>query len=316
MSDVVPAGFPVLNAWLERAVPEHPLLVNRIDDDLLAPLEEILTDLETTRPMRLTDKRKAFRTLKSLDGLIEQRAELLVGSLLAKASIPFDFGEHHPDLVLTSGNGGIEVGSRRLDGPRRLFERLADAFETATASGCQIVLTFDRRLLKIGTERIEEAKDEIVRAAQTGSGVLRFDDIGLTVGISEDAGIESPQVTMFNQKLGVSLSDHLDDVLREFRNKINEKRRQASEMPTVLLLDFSRVGDAWMISKETWTRALHSLLKGETNEDEPYVGFALMFTSLDAWLPMKLAAVVSSDAPTAMHAVFDGLARLFNLDKE
>ena len=68
---------------------------------------------------------------------------------------------------------------------------------------------------------------------------------------------------MFNQKLRTNLDGHVEDVKREIENKIEEKRRQTSKMPTILLLDFIRVADAWMISHETWTNEMHDLIEPE-----------------------------------------------------
>ena len=111
-------------AWLVGANDDHPLLIERIDYDVLAPLEAVLGDLERAQPLRLAQKRRSFQALKSFDVLIEMRAELLTAALLTRIGSHVDFGADHPDLLLGDDCGGIEVGTRRLDGPRRLFERL------------------------------------------------------------------------------------------------------------------------------------------------------------------------------------------------
>lgn len=309
------SNLPSLTAWLKGADANHPLLVAQIHESLLEPLETIVRELEQAHPLRIAQKCRAFRTLRSFDALIERRAELLAGSLLAAAGVPFEFGADYPDLVLANAGAGIEVGTRRLDGQRRLHEQVVEALSTLSAPGCEIVLTFDERLLKISEERIAGVVTQIVGAALGGNGRLRFEDLGLTVAVEPDLGWSAPHVTTFHQKLGSNLSDHVEDVVREIENKIDEKRRQTSKMPTALLLDLSRVGDAWMVSNEIWAQKLHVLLEHESAEDvssehEGYVGFAFMFTSLDSWLPAKLAAVVSDDAPMRLHMVFDQLAKL------
>jgi hypothetical protein len=301
-------NFTHLAAWLVGANDDHPLLIERIDDDVLAPLDEMLGDLERAQPLRLARKRRSFQALKSFDALVEMRAELLTAALLTRIGSHFDFGADHPDLLLGDDFGGIEVGTRRLDGPRRLFELLDEVARQTDLSLYEITLTFDRRVLKISDERIRAAIQEIGTMVTDGVSEFRVEDIGLNVEASEGFG----QITMFNQALGVPLGDVVPELIREFQNKIVEKRRQASTVPTMLLLDFSRVGDAWMIGNETWARELQLLLDAEPAKDVAYYGFGLMISSIDQFLPTKLAAVVRSDAPEALHEAFAGITRLFD----
>lgn len=309
--------LPALAAWLKEANPGHPLVVADIDVSLLRPLDKIIHELENAQPqpLRLARKRRAFQALKSEDALIEQRAELLVGSLLAAAGIPFEFAVDHPDLVLVDAGAGIEVGTRKLDGPRRLYERIAETVRAASAPGCEIVLTFDQRLMKISETTITEVATQVASAAMAGSARLRFEGLGLTVAVAADSTLTAPLVVMFNQKLGTNLDGHVEDVKREIENKIEEKRRQTSKMPTILLLDFIRVADAWMISNETWTNELHDLIERESGENglsksEGYVGFALMFSPLDSWLPTRLVIVVNDHASTGIRMTLDQLVQV------
>jgi len=85
-------------------------------DWFLDTLELILAPVDAAEPLRLPTKMKAFRTLTTDTELLEQRAELLIGSMLARGEVLFEFGKDHPDYVLGDQALGIEVGSRALDG--------------------------------------------------------------------------------------------------------------------------------------------------------------------------------------------------------
>jgi hypothetical protein len=110
-------GRPVLTKWLAGAHAAHPLLRPEMPDWFLDTLELIVAPVDAAEPLRLPTKMKAFRTLTTDAELLEQRAELLIGSMIARSGVPFEFGKDHPDYVLGEQALGIEVGSRALDGP-------------------------------------------------------------------------------------------------------------------------------------------------------------------------------------------------------
>jgi len=302
-----PYDFPALTSWMAGAVSDHPLNQPGFPSWFLGALDEILQSLEDVRPLRLSQKRDAFRALRSFSSLLELRAELLAASLLARAGVPFEFAADHPDLVLTGEVGGIEVGTRALDSPRALHEELE--LRMADRPDLLIVLTFDHRPLKLGVERVQQIVEDIAGRTYNEPTVnLRFDDAGLTVGITTGTGFESTQVVM---NFGSELTDHLVEVEREIDNKLAEKRRQAQKMPTILLLDFSRVGVAWLRPGSVWLPVLRSKLSGE-----PFVGLGLMVSTLDSSLPLHLHMVLDESAPQGMHETLDEIAKRFNLKTE
>lgn len=95
---------PVLAKWSAGAPASHPLLHPAVPARFLDTMELILAPVNAAEPLRLSTKMKAFRTLTSDTEWLEQRAELLIGSMLARGGVPFEFGKDHPDYVL--GNGG------------------------------------------------------------------------------------------------------------------------------------------------------------------------------------------------------------------
>jgi hypothetical protein len=64
----------------------------------LDTLERILAPIDAASPVRLPTKVKAFRTLTTDTELLEQRAELLIGSMMARGGVSFEFGKDHPRL--------------------------------------------------------------------------------------------------------------------------------------------------------------------------------------------------------------------------
>jgi hypothetical protein len=176
-----------------------------------------------------------------------------------------------------------------------------------------VVLTFDGRPLKLGKERVARIVGDIAgRTYSEPTTTLRFEDAGLTVGVTAGTGFESAQVMLnFGEKIGSELTEHLAEVEREIDNKIAEKRRQAQKMPTVLLLDFSRVGVAWLRPGSVWLPVLRAKLQGE-----PYAGLALMVSTLESSLPLQLHVVLQPTAPPELHDALDRVAGHFNLTRE
>ncbi len=79
-------------------------------------------------------------------------------------------------------------------------------------------------------------------------------------------------------------------------------------IPTMLLLDISRVGDSFLRSPDVWSQVLNSKLKGE-----PFAGLGVMVSSIDRWLPSQLSFVLGDAAPEAMTQAFNRLAEVFGL---
>ena len=290
---------------MEGTPANHPLNHPGIPAEFLVVWDELLRPIEISQPLRITRKKDAFRKIQTFSQCMEQRAELLTAWLLAYAEIEFEFAADHPDLVLAGGGCGIEVGTRAIDGPRALHDEIEGRAQGMT--GLQVILTFDGRPLKIGTDRLVEIANEVVESAACATGNLRFDVVGLTVGVAA-APFDGVHVSMFGQKLGNELGPQMAEIEREVDNKIAEKRRQAEKMPTTLLLDISRVGDSFLRSPDVWAQVLNSKLKGE-----PFVGLGVMVSSLDRWLPSQLPVALADNAPEAMTRAFMRFADVFGL---
>jgi hypothetical protein len=277
-------------------------------DWFLDTLERILAPVDAAEPLRLPTKVKAFRTLTTSTELLEQRAELLIGSMLARGGVSFEFGKDHPDYVLADGALGVEVGSRALDGPWALHDSLE---KRLIARGDDVFahLFFDDRPLKLGVARIEEIADQIAehQMSQTAES-LRFADAGLTVQLTRGAATSASRVAItFAGGFGLNLSAHMADVEREITNKAAEKARQADKMPTIVLVDMSRTGWAWMRGPQAMIPALRRILPSTS-----FTGLGVFFTSLDRAEPMQIHMALTSPVPPDLAPVIEQVAAALN----
>jgi hypothetical protein len=239
------AQRPVLDQWLAGAAPSHPLNQPNKPGFFLDAFEAVVAPIDAVKPNRLPTKIKALRTLKTDGELLEQRAELLIGSMLARGQVAFEFAKDHPDYVLSDGIMGIEVGSRAIDGPWALTDRLEQLL-AASGSDIYVALSFDDRPLKLGAARVAEIAEQIAHS-EFDSPVLarRFDDVGLSATLHRGpVGLISQVTVTFAGGLGLPLASHMDDVEREVANKVAEKTHQAEKMPTILLVDIALTGPA------------------------------------------------------------------------
>jgi hypothetical protein len=297
---------PTLDRWMTDAPDDHPLYGPLNPAPFVLAFEGILQPLEEAQPLRLSRKRDAFASARTPEAVLEQRAELLAASVLARAEIRFEFGAERPDLLLAGRTGGIEVGSRALDDPRALHDQLEVAI--AQQEGVQILLTFDKRLVKLGAENVANIVRAVTEAVwERRDTSLRFDSAGLTVAITTGTGM-GPSVVFegpfFGQPESAALDQHFFEVEREIQNKIDEKARKTYDVPTALLLDFSRVGISWVRPKSVWKTVLSSEF-----DLAPFVGLGIMVSTLDSPSPFLVHTFLDPAAPPELVEAFSVLER-------
>jgi hypothetical protein len=306
MSDLErPVPYATITSWLEGATAQHPLLDARVPIGDLGAWDEILVRVERARPLRIAKKREVFQKISSWPACLDLRAELLLASLFAEVGIRYDFARDHPDLIFSGNEWGVEVGARATDGPQALQDCIEDRI--SHLHRLHILLAFDKRRLRIGAERSQAIANEVERTAQLGGGIIRFDDVGLTATITASS---SEDLVVSTTALSSELNDHMAEIEREIDNKIEEKRRQALSMPTILVLDISRMGGSFFRGPETWASLLMRKL---TTERKTYAGLGIMISSIDRWLPMQLSVVTDRSAPSAMRMAILKLAERFGL---
>lgn len=138
---------------------------------------------------------------------------------------------------------------------------------------------------------------------------IQFADVGLSVQLTRGAvTIVSRVVVTFAGGFGLNLTAHMADVEREIANKAAEKARQADKMPTIVLLDMSRTGWAWMRGPEAMIPALRKILPST-----PSAGLGVFFTSLDRAEPMQTHLVLASPIQPEVVPLIEQVATALNL---
>ena len=336
--------YPTLARWLgNRPQPLHPLTADlapeilaaqnldpqnldpeilaaqnldpqNLDPEILAALEAIVSGLDLARPLRLPEKRRVFRGLRSIDALIEMRAEMSIGAALARAGVPFALGRPgDPDYLMQTDHGeiGIEVGTRRLDGPWRLREHL----QTLTPPGARVMLDFNGQPLKVTDSETEQAVQLLSDLVAAGGGVGRVPSLALQLtvqyGAHPTAGETGQSVHLqFRNELGVlNLTDDATVTEQEIANKAQGKDPQSLVRPTALLIDIGRVGLSSLHTAARWAPCLDQLAVSTTHHFEA-VGVFMSDLRLDR--PTEVA--VAQRQGDSGDPVVELLARVFDLD--
>jgi hypothetical protein len=289
------ADFPTLDSWLSGAPDDHPLK-SFVPIGVRLALDYILREIEEAKVLRWGDKRKRFRQLRKWTEFRELRAELILAALLVRNEIKVDFGDPYPDLVVEN-RLGIGVGCRTLDGPRDLADAVVDQIDPNERT---VGLSFGGRPLRITQTQIDDVVAFAATAAPVGVPDLSaentgyFAELDLTVAVmppqeawwGEDGGVE----VQYGSRPGAALAPLVADLEQQMLNKMTEKAHQAGSMPTILFLDFSAVGLAWLRTTGLWTGSLEKLLK--LDEGKPYAGLGLMVGSVNELSPRTMALAV------------------------
>jgi hypothetical protein len=330
----VSTSFPYLQGWIAKAAREHPLRDHvdsadgNSDPDSFAPaivaaFENIIEALETAQPERLASVRRDFRTAATFDDLLITRAEMVAGAKLARAGVPFDFGRRNgatePDLMLRDMNLAIEIKARRLDGVEDLREELQTALADVTPPALVDIRTDSRPLQIKKAERDKVVQETVrrLRARDYGTAVTAVDQpwsarkrLLIHVTLLQAALAGKSYVTVTGGFWGAEPSPHLADVEDQVRAVLedDQKLRQASTRPTVLLLDIARTGLAHIRTGRIWAQRLATLLPDTT----PFVGVAVMTPTLDD-PDVGISLGVHANLSDANRAAVDTLARRLGL---
>ncbi|MFE6848504.1 hypothetical protein [Streptomyces sp. NPDC057686] len=105
---------PVLDRWLRKAHPDHPVLAWEEDDhaQALDAFEELLSRLEAHDAKRWKAKQADFASRKGLGALLNDRAEYLLARAMDAGRIVTRLGDtkiRNPDFILASESGGLGI---------------------------------------------------------------------------------------------------------------------------------------------------------------------------------------------------------------
>lgn len=285
---------PTLTQWLEGARPEHPLLreiaLGGLDEHLDA-LEAMLWQLEEAAPTRLAGKRRDFRRLNAAARWWDLCSELQLAAWLAQREVPFEFGAPgtpQPDLVLPGLGFGLEVTRRERRARRDLVMTVFSAIHSVRAELMikpKPVIYLTGQPLTVRARVLQDISDSVVEALRNGErevmAVVRPARDGhpaMTARVDLHGGWSAmPRVcyTAEAAELTVPMLD-VEDLVVDCLSG-TQKDRQAASMPTILVIDVTRLSDvAWLRTPGRWSRRLPRLL----TVDHSFVAVGLMFASL------------------------------------
>lgn len=311
--------LPTLARWLERASPTHPLRF-LVDDPEAAPAavgesyEELLSYLEVLNPNRLDRKRRDF--WRDEDGVIELRSELVIGYLLGKGGIAFEFGgDGQPDYLCTTETGEpalVEVTTRIMDG---LADLQSDLDKALAGLDVSVILT-SPRLLKITADIRRTICDRVVTAARTlsqsgESATLALPEIDGSVGFEKGTAFP-PGQSHVSLNTSALLTQHMEEVTAQMRYKLLEKAKQAKKGAwgdrNLAVVDGSRLGMSWISGAAVWRNRLEQM--GIPWGDLPFDGVAVVFSTMGN-LGLDGSASLRPGLPTddegTLHAVLTAL---------
>lgn len=284
------ASFPMLTSWVASA-PEANIWKEMLADAtggrdfLLAPMERIAEVLESNPPNRLATKLKHLRNDLDLSNQLNLRVELLVAHLLVQAGMTVEFGGTGEPDIRCSGTTHpavwLEITTRDRDDTARLRSELEVALAGAAVN---VDLRLQRRMLII-PERDRVAISERILAQVRGIGCgFRTVSLPEIQGVAECQGICPPEPGGVVLSLGADLTGQAASIERELQNviriKTGQARRGGFDPLTLLVVDASRLGLAWVRPEWVWEQVLSSV---ELSWDSiPYVGLVVAFTSMES----------------------------------
>lgn len=235
--------YPTLKRWVndDPAHPFHPSRLPIGSSDAEA-LDELLAFLEEVAPIGLPLRRREFSTVRDdLSGLVNLRTELVIAAALARCGTTFEFRKDSPDLELSSGQFGYEVTCRIRNDILRIHGQLEDVLFHFPDLTAEIVP--DGRF-KFAPEHVEGIVVAVEKVAQARRGVtLDFPQAGIKIHLHHDAsGRPGARVTWRDVGLDPEDAGYLAAGLRELVTRIEEKGAKTYAVPTLLVIDITRLG--------------------------------------------------------------------------
>jgi hypothetical protein len=239
-------------------------------------LAVLITELEAAGPVGLGDRRTAFRQQGQIanpgalsplqrqelgmDQMLEQRAELLVGVKLLRAGVLERMGKETPDFECRwqQTEFGVEVTTRaRPEAASAMHDLLEKGLQDGPDVG--VTLTRTDRLLfsedpvktaRIAEQVIASIKGLVATApGQPVFGSIPIPELGLTAMVHSGGPVSGPgmRVTYESLLTGDQWDYHWKMAALQIKDTVEKKGRKTYAMPSILVLDVSRLGYAGQI---------------------------------------------------------------------
>jgi hypothetical protein len=256
-------------------------------------LAQLILELVEAAPEGLDSKRIAFkrqgqiekgsrkfkqlsllqRQAQASDQLLDERAELLVGVQLLRAGVLTQMRKETPDFDCRWGQFefGVEVTSRAR---REVGAALHEILERGLWDGPNVSITLMRSGKLLFSEDpavIAGIADRVVaevneRSACTSglplSGSVPVPELGFTAVLSPGAGVSRPGMRVTYESLLTTeeWDHHWAMAARQIKDKIEDKGLKTYELPSIVVLDVSRLGEAGQIPLGSWTSEFRGVL--------------------------------------------------------
>lgn len=255
---------------------------------------ELIAEHEAAAPPGLDRMRTAFKTqgqiekgsrkfrqlsvlqrqAQASDQLLDQRVELLVSIRLLRAGVLTRIRRETPDFDCRWGEFefGVEVTTRAR---REVGAALHAVLERGLWDGPDVSITLMRSgkllfsrdpavIAGIAGRVIDEVKERGARALDLPlSGSVPVPELGLTTVLSPGAGVSRPgmRVTYESLLAAEEWDYHWEMAARQIQDTIEEdKGPKTYALPSIVVLDVSRLGEAGKTPRGPWTSKFQHVL--------------------------------------------------------
>jgi len=281
------SNYPTLDDWLTGTPSDHiwkkVVSSDPLDSqNLLNTMEMVLATLVAESPTRLASLKVRFQNDVEVSHQIDLRYELLIASRIVSNNLQIEFGDiGEADIHILNNDIRIELTTRARDDVHTLHDEL----ELALA-GYEVVvcLTMPVRQLAIGEPTRNSIKEKICSEVATLA-----DEESITIDLPEIGGRASCQKisplgdSRVSLSIGAGLESHMSDIQREVFNVLRKKEEQFQRNNwnpnTLLFIDVSRLGAAWLRPQSVWQQVLPAL--GVDWSACSFLGIVITYTSLD-----------------------------------
>lgn len=254
-------------------------------------LAVLITELEAAGPPGLGDRRTAFRQQGQVAGsgvlsalpqresswaqMLEQRAELLVGVQLHRAGVLRRMGKETPDFECRwqRTDFGVEVTTRARS---EAASAMHDMLETGLEDGPDVSVTLTRtakllfsedpvKTATIADQVITRIKEMATAAAgQPLSGRIPIPELGLAAMVHDGGPLSGPgrRVTYESLLTEDQWDYHWKMAAFQIKDTVEKKGRKAYALPSILVLDVSRLGYAGQVPAGPWAARFQDALDG------------------------------------------------------
>jgi hypothetical protein len=256
-------------------------------------LAAVITELEAAGPPGLRDRRTAFkkqgqiaespgkaqalspmqRQELAVDQLLEQRAELLVGVKLVHAGVLTRMGKETPDFECRwqGTEFGVEVTTRaRPEAASAMHDLLEQGLwhgpevgVTLTRSGKLLFAEDPVKTARIAGTVIAAINQRAAAAAgQPVTGNVPIPDLGLTATLHPAGPVSGPGMRVTYQSLltDAEWEHHWKMAALQIKDPIQKKGKKTYAIPSIVVLDVSRLGWAGQQPLGPWTSKFQNVL--------------------------------------------------------